>query len=233
VVQHIAVGFLRAWLVLQGPRRLHGLIAGGIIASIWAGFLLYAGQGQDPWSRQDTLAHAVDGWLIGRFATEGTLQTIASVAAVVAGAILGRTIKEHPDPRRLCLRIALHAGWLIVAGLLIAQVVPINKRLWSPSYAVLTIGTSFAAVALFMWLVDIRGYRRWVVPLLWLGVNPIAVYVVAMTVNVPIATLRPHMPELAPFGSEVTGAMAYALAWLALGLVFAHQLYRRRIYVKI
>jgi predicted acyltransferase len=233
VLQHIAVAYLLGWVVLTAPRRLHALMAAGLIASVWTGFLLYAGDGADPWSRQDTLAHAVDGWVIGRFATEGVLQTIVSVSAVVAGAILGRALRENPDLLRMCIWIAFHAAWLIVAGLLIAQVVPINKRLWSPSYAVLTIGTSFAWVALFVWLVDIRRYRRWVLPMRWLGANPIAVYVVFMTANALIANFRPYMPELAPLGSEVAGAMTYAFVWLALGVAFAHQLYRRRIFVKI
>lgn len=233
VLQHIAGAYLLAWLVLRAPRRAHPILAAGILLVIWAGFLLWVGGGRDPWGQQGTLAHAVDGWVLGRFATEGILQTVTSTVTVVGGALIGWGLRELPDPRRTLRWVGTHAVWLIGLGLLMALVVPINKRLWTPSFTVLTLGTSCAWFALFVWVVEVRRRERWVRPLRELGVNPIAIYVVFMAANALIAGFRDDMPRFAPLGSEATGAMVYAFVWLVLGLIFAHVLFRRRAFFKI
>jgi predicted acyltransferase len=230
VLQHIAVSYLLAWLVLQAPRKLQLLLTLGIFAGVWAAFVLWAG-GRDPWSSEATVAHAVDGFFIGRFATEGTLQTIMSTVTVLGGAFIGRGIRAHRDPQALLKWVTTHALWLVVAALALSEVVPLNKRIWTPSFTLLTLGTSCVWLALFIWLVDIRGQRRAVLPLRWLGANPIAVYVTYMTVTILLAPVP--MPELAPFGSRMAGALTYSVGWLIVGLVFARELYRRRIFIKI
>lgn len=231
VLQHIAGAYLLAWLVLQTPRRMQGALTVAIFGAIWIGYLLYAGGEHDPWSRDRTLAHAVDGFLVGRFATEGTLQTIMSSVTVLAGAFIGRGIREHPDPRALLRWVAIHGAWLIVVALLISGWVPINKRIWSPSYTLLTIGTSCAWFALFIWLIDIRGHTTWIAPLEELGANPIAIYVGFMTITSLVSDVP--VPRLEPLGNATAGALVYSVGWLVAGWLCARALYRRRIFIKI
>lgn len=231
VLQHIAGAYLVAWLVLQTPSKIQPVLAGAIFAAIWIGFLIYAGGEHDPWSRDRTLAHAVDGFFIGRFATEGTIQTIMSSVTILAGAFIGRGIRERPDPGTLTRWVASHAAWLIVLALAVSLFVPINKRIWSPSFTLLTIGMACAWFALFIWLIDVRGYRRWITPMEELGANPIAVYVVFMVVTTLVRDVA--VPRLAPLGSPMTGALVYSVGWLIIGWAFAHLLYRRRIFIKI
>ena len=232
VLQHIAGSYLLAWLMLRAPRRVQPALAAGLLAAVWAGFLLWAGEG-DPWGQQETFAHAVNGWLLGGFVTEGILQTVTSSVTVVGGALIGRGVQKHLDPARLSRWVAGQAAWLISLGLLMALVVPINKRLWSPSFTVLTIGTSCAWFALFIWLGDARGHRRWIAPLQELGANPILVYVAFMTVRALVDGYRDLVPRLAPFGNEAAGALAYAFLWVLLGWLLAHLLFRRRVFFRI
>lgn len=232
VLQHIAGSYLVAWLVLRAPRRSQVPIAIGILGAVWAGFLLWADPGSDPWSREETLAHAVNRWLIGGFATEGVLQTVTSAVTVLGGAFIGRGIRER-DTQRLFRWVAGNATWLIAAGLFFALFVPINKRLWSPSYTVLTLGVSCAFFALFIWLVDIHRQGRWTTPMRELGANPIAVYVGFITLRALIDDYRESVPSLAPFGSDTAGALTYSLAWLVTGWLFARHLYRRRVFIKL
>jgi len=226
VLQHIAISYLLAWLVLQTPRKLQPILAGGILLGVWAGFVLWAGEGQDPWSEQAGFAHAVNRWTLGGFATEGVLQSVASAVTVLGGAFVGRAVVELRDPRRLLRAVAFHSVWLMVVALLVAVEVPINKRLWSPSFTLITLATSCAWFALLIWFIDIRHHRWWVTPLHELGANPIAVYIGFITVRALVSGYQSSAPQIAPFGSEVTGAMTYALGWVALGWLFAHLLYR-------
>jgi predicted acyltransferase len=233
VLQHIAGAYLLAWLVLRAPRRLQPAIGAAILAAVWAAFLLGAGGDGNPWSRQGTVAHAVDGWLLGGFSTEGGLQTVTSAVTVVAGALIGRAVRERPDPRRLYRWVGRHAAWLFAAGLLIAVVVPLNKRLWTPSFAVLTMGTSCAWFALFVWLADLRRLRLGVTPLQKLGANPIAVYVTFMAARALLDDYRSIWPPFALLGSDAAGTLLYGTFWVATACLFAHFLFRRNIFLKI
>jgi predicted acyltransferase len=233
VLQHIAISYLLAWLVLQTPRKLQPILAAGILLGIWAGFVQWAGEGRDPWSEQDGFAHAVNRWILGGFATEGVLQSIGSAVTVLGGAFVGRAVIERRDPRRLLRVVAFHAVWLMAVALLVAVEVPINKRLWSPSFTLITLATSCAWFALLIWFIDIRHHRWWVTPLHELGANPIAVYIGFIAVRAVVSGYQSSAPHIAPFGSEFTGAMTYALGWVAVGWLFAHVLYRRGIFLRL
>jgi predicted acyltransferase len=233
VLQHIAGAYLLAFAILRAPRRWHVPLAAGLVAVTWLAFVVYAWP-DDPWGRSGTLAHAVDGAVLGGFTSEGVLQTVISTVAVIGGTVAGHLIRELPDRRRLVRALAVRAGSLIALALVMSLLVPINKRLWTPSFAVLTVGTSFAWLALGVRLVDVAGRRRLVAPLVHLGTNPIAVYVVFMAA---LALLDNHarswFPAVAPLGSLTLGSTLYAVAWTALGCLFAYELFRRRILVKL
>lgn len=233
VLQHIAGAYLLAFAVLRAPRRYHAALAAGIVALVWTGFVLWAA-GDDPWGRSGTLAHAVDGALVGGFTSEGSLQTVTSTATVVGGALAGHLVHAIPDRRRLLRSITIYAIGLIATGLLLALIVPINKRLWTPSFAVLTLGTSYGLFAAGVWIADVRGAHRSVAALIHLGTNPIAIYVPFMAA---LAVLRNWgdaiTPALAPAGNPTLGALGYAAGWTVFWWLFAYLLYRRRMLIKI
>ena len=233
VLQHIAVSYVVAFLILRLPRRWQLPVAGAIVLAYWAAFVIWA-PGSDPWSQSGTLAHTVDGRLFDGFTTEGTLQSLISSVTVLAGAYVGRLVKAEPDRRRLMRLLAVRAVGLIAFGAAFALVVPLNKHLWTPSFTVLTIGTSLAWIALGIWLIDLRGARRATAPLVHLGANPIAIYVGFFA---GLSLLRnygdPILPTIEPAGSAALGAYLYAAVWTILWWLVAYALYRRKIFIKL
>jgi predicted acyltransferase len=233
VLQHIAGAYLLAFAILRTPRRWHVPLASALVGAVWLGFVLWAG-GDDPWGRSGTLAHAVNDAVLGRSSSEGVIQTAIGAVTIIGGSVAGHLTREMPDRRRLVGRLGIWAVALMGVGLLLSLAVPVNKRLWTPSFAVLTVGTSFAWLALGVRLVDVAGRRRVVAPLVHLGTNPIAVYVAFMAA---LAVLDNHasswFPQLDPLGSVTLGATVYGVGWTALGWLFAYALYRRRILIKI
>ena len=232
VLQHIAGSYLLAWFVLRAPRRAQPVLAGGILLFTWLIYQLYAG-GDDPWREGATAAHALEDAVFGTFSTEGVLQVIASSVTVLGGAFVGRGIRDHPEARSLARWVTRHAAWLLSAALLLAFLVPINKRIWTPSFTLLSLGTSCAFFAFFIWILDIKGWRRWSAPLRDLGANPIALYIGYIALTAVAESFAEHAPNLAPFGSETAGATIYCLGWLVLGVLVAHWLFRRKILIKI
>jgi predicted acyltransferase len=233
VLQHIAVSYVGAFLILRLPRRWQLPVAAALVLAYWAAFVIWA-PGSDPWSQSGTLAHTVDGRLFGGFTTEGTLQSLVSSVTVLAGAFVGRLVKDEPDRRRLMRTLAVRGAGLIALGAAFALVVPLNKHLWSPSFTVLSIGTSLAWIALGIWLIDLRGARRSTAPLVHLGANPIAIYVGFFAT---LALLRNYgdaiLPTIEPAGSPELGAYLYAAVWTVLWWLVAYALYRRRIFLKL
>lgn len=231
VLQHIAISYVIAWVVLQAPRRAEPLLAAAILAITWVAYISYAGPGSDPWGQQDTFAHAASSAVTGGFSTEGLAQSFTSAVNVLAGAFIARGMRTR-RAGELVPWIARHALWVLVVAALLAFFIPINKRLWTPSFAMLSIATSCMWLALFAWIADVR---RWNVskPLEQLGANPIAVYVVFMAATALLAPFRGWWPDFAIFGNHTFGTTAYGLGWLFLAWLFAWWLYRRRIFFKV
>ena len=72
VLQHIAIAYVLAWLVLKLPRRAQYAVAAAVVVGAWITFLGAVGPGVDPWAYDSpTLAHRMNNWLFGGFRTEG------------------------------------------------------------------------------------------------------------------------------------------------------------------
>jgi predicted acyltransferase len=85
-------------------------------------------------------------------------------------------MRRHPDHRNQIIGLATGGAVAILAGLPRSIVWPINKPLWTGSYALLMSGLASGSLALCVYVIGVRGRRRWANPFLALGVNPLAIY---------------------------------------------------------
>jgi predicted acyltransferase len=108
---------------------------------------------------------------------EGLLSTLPAIGTCLLGVLAGRRLAgSEPLPERLnLLFVAGSAG--MVAGLIWNWVFPINKSLWTSSYVLFTAGMACVVLAALVWLIDIRGRRRWVAPFVTYGLNPMLAFV--------------------------------------------------------
>jgi predicted acyltransferase len=102
---------------------------------------------------------------------EGLIGLITSVATALFGVGIGRWLIRE---RRLGSLAAAGAG-AIAAGLLWSIVLPLNKALWTASFAVLACGAATLILAGLL-VIERAGRIRPFAPLLWLGLNPLAIY---------------------------------------------------------
>jgi predicted acyltransferase len=153
---------------------------------------------------------------------------------VVVGAWCGLLVRSTPDRWALVRRAAAMAVALVVAGLVVSGWVPLNKKLWTPSFTLLTAGTSVAFFAAFAWLFEVRGHRRLARPLVELGSNAIGVYVAVILGLALVPEVRGpvdrFLDDLAPPAVVTWG---WALAWLLLGWAICRALYRRGLFLKV
>ena len=115
------------------------------------------------------------------FDPEGLLSSVTCVVASLFGLQAGRAVFEFPGKHAERLE---HWTWLslwsIAVGLALhlMHIIPFNTDLYSPSFLLITNGTSVAVLTLCYYVSDVRGIRVFE-PFRWLGMNSIAIYLLA------------------------------------------------------
>ena len=94
---------------------------------------------------------------------EGLLSTIPSIAHVLIGFCVGKLLMEVKDIREKLERLFLIGTILTFAGFLLSYGCPLNKKIWSPTFVLVTCGLGSSFLALLVWIIDIKGDRKSVV----------------------------------------------------------------------
>ena len=240
----IGLGYPILFLLGFRPPRWQWIALGTILFGYWLAWALYP-VGPDPdhfsgfmahWNKNSNLGVAFDQWFLNLFprvkpfVTNGggylTLSFIPTLGTMILGLAAGRWLKE--DSPRIPMKRFLIAGAIgIAAGLLLhfAGICPIVKRIWTPGWTLFSGGLCFLFLALFSWLVDMRGYRKLAFPLIVVGMNSMAAYLMAHLFESFLAdSFRIHL-KLASFPRAAAILLTY---WLML-----YWLYRRKIFLRV
>lgn len=110
---------------------------------------------------------------------EGILSTFPAIASCLLGAHAWCLIKEKASAGERALSLMLVGDALLLLGWAWSWVCPINKNLWSSSYVLWTAGMAMLVLAALVWMVDGKGWTRWVRPLEQYGRNALAVFVLS------------------------------------------------------
>jgi predicted acyltransferase len=199
------------------------------------------------WHKNANVGQAVDLWLLNKFSqpkpfafNPGGYQTInfiPSLATMLFGLMCGELLRSaRPASRKL--RILLIAGVAgIAAGLVWSWLgTPIIKRIWTPSWTLYSTGICVLILTTLYAIIDVRQWRTWSFPLIVVGMNSIAIYMMSQMLKPWTAkTLQTH------FGGEklfnIFGAAnAPFVQYTMVGLVFwlvCYGMYRSKIFLRI
>ncbi len=199
------------------------------------------------WNKNTNLAWAFDTWFLNLFPPDGwfkfngggyaTLSFIPTLGTMILGLVAGRVMRSGRSPAgRITWLVAagligLLAGWLLDA----TGICPSVKRIWTPSWTLFSGGWCFLLLAGFYAVVDLTGRPRAWLPLVVIGMNSIAAYLIAHLFEGFLRdTLRTHLGAgtFAAFGQAyepfVLGASILLGYWLIL-----FWMYRRKIFLRI
>ncbi len=194
-----------------------------------------------------TYAHAA----VPGFDPEGIVSTLGALASALAGTLAGdllvKTGSGESTRRRATGALFIAGGIAVAAGEVLSFWIPINKNLWTPSYAVFMAGMSSVFLAALNWIMEEKKLTAWATPFLALGMNAIVAYVLSSALGKFLAlvklvprdggyiALKTALYEtlfaswLKPHAASLTYSLAYLLFWTAAIYV----LYRKRIFIKI
>lgn len=169
---------------------------------------------------------------------EGLLSTLPSIAHVLIGFLAGKMVLENkqnlPD---LMLKLFITGTILTFCGFLLQYGLPINKKVWSPSFVMVTCGLASSALALMIWMVDIKGWKKWSLYFNSFGVNPLFMYVVGTLASILISRLGLQgwlmKDVLTPALGDLNASLAFALIFNVFVWCIGYPLYKNKIYVKI
>lgn len=179
------------------------------------------------------------------FDPEGLLSTLPSIAHVLIGFMCGMFITSTRDNNLRINKLFILGTILTFAGFLLDFGLPINKKIWSPTFVLTTCGLAASFLGLLIWIIDIRGKKGWCRFFEAFGINPLFMYVLGAVVSVLISNLRVsggqsikgwiYVDLLMPLcGDDATlASLIFALCFVAFIWCFGYVLYKKKIYIKI
>jgi predicted acyltransferase len=178
---------------------------------------------------------------------EGLLSTVPALATTLMGVLAGHWMRgaRSATAKTAGLFVSGLAG--VALGAWLGRWFPINKNLWTSSFAVFTAGASALLFGIACWVVDVRGHRRRALPFVVFGRNPIALYVLATLVAKLLDTIavtqgdgttRPLREVLyrhgfASWAGPTAGSFLFALVFVAAWLLPMAILYRRGVFIRV
>jgi heparan-alpha-glucosaminide N-acetyltransferase len=252
----IGLGYGFLYLLGLTSRRTQWIALAVILVGYWFAFAMYpvSSANAQPlsgfaahWNKNTNAAWAFDTWLLNLFPREHpfkfnvggycTLSFIPTLATMILGLLAGNVIR---DTREKIAKLK----WLIgagIIGLLLGSslgwfgVCPVVKRIWTPSWVLFSGGWCMLLMAVFYFLMDLRGWKKWAFALCVIGMNSIAAYCIAhLFEGFIVENLATHFGKniFLIFGEAyqplIRGSLVLLCMW---GLLF--WMYRRKLFLRI
>jgi len=256
VLQRIALAYgLAASVVVLFDRKWIVPIVLGVLA-VYPAILMVFG-GEDPFSLEGNIERSIDIQLLGvkhmyggfgiPFDPEGILSTLPGIASVLLGYLCARFLTAREDIKSKMMFLITGGVALLILGTLLNFIVPINKPIWSSSYVLVTTAWASLILALLVYLIDYKGFKRLFMPFVHYGRNPLFIYVVSgiyistiasvLTVNTSEGSMSVYSylysQIFVPLGGNLNGSLFFALFQALLFWFVAYLLFRKNIVIKV
>jgi predicted acyltransferase len=214
----------------------------GLLLSYWLTmeFIPVPGFGAGVLTQEGNAAAWIDQLLLpGRmhrptYDPEGILSTIPAIGTALLGIFTGEFLfsKKYSQQKKT-LYMLLSGVLLAFIGWLWNFIFPINKDMWTSSFVLFTGGLSLMLLAFFYFIIDVKGWKKWCMPFVWLGCNSILIYMAAHGVVNFMSTSEFVFGGLV---QHVDTGWHEALLWTGVALIqFAalYFLYKRKLFLKL
>jgi len=253
VLQRIALGYFFAALMIRylKPVRV-GQLSFYFLVIYWLILLLF-GDHNDPYNMLTNAGAKLDLWLFGSnhlyhgegvpFDPEGVLSTLPAIANVTFGYAVGRWVQEKGKTYEGVAKLLLAGVLSVVLALSWDWFFPINKKLWTGSFVLLTVGIDCIILAGLMYIIDFLQQRKWTYFFEVFGKNPLFIYLLSELGATLLWFVRVG-PDQQPLHSWLFknifkhagmyfGSFLFAISFMLFCWLIGYVLHKRRIYVRV
>jgi len=262
VLQRIALAYgFAAIIALAANRKWIIIHSAWILLAYWG--ILWIFGGDDPYSLTGNAVLAFDKAILGEshlwkgfmedgvrvaFDPEGLLSTIPAVVSVLTGYLAGMLIKQQSNKMQVIKQLVIYGAIFTAAGYVWGLVFPINKPLWTSSYVIYTAGQAALLFALLIYIIDVKGYKKWSNFFMVFGVNPLFIFALSgLWARALSMLIRWENAEgqivtgsgwlynniFVPLAGNLNGSLLYAIAHVVFFWLIGYILYRNRIFIKV
>jgi predicted acyltransferase len=238
----ILVGYWLAWALYPAPGANFNYAAVGVPADWHYNFTGFASH----WNKNSNLGQAFDVWFLNilprasRFTYNGggylTLSFIPTLGTMLLGLRAGEWFRSAAP--KIPVKRFVVAGIVLVAAALLLHftgICPIVKRIWTPAWTLFSGGVCFFFLAAFSWIMDVKMYRRWAFPLVVVGMNSIAAYLIAhLWEDFIVSSLHIHLgAHFFAFLGEGLESLMLGIAVMLTYWLILFWMYRRKVFLRI
>jgi predicted acyltransferase len=252
VLQRIALCYFFASIILHyGSIKFAVWFSAAALLAYW-GILYFFGDGNDPYSMAGYAGNALDFSILGEkhlyhgegvaFDPEGILSTLPSIVNVIAGFIAGEFIRTKSNSYETIAKLFMAGAILVFLALTWNMVFPINKKIWTSSFVLLTVGLDLFILPLLMYIIEMRKKVGWTYFFLVFGRNPLFIYLLSEVLLITLYLIPVGDASLAQwfvktvlrsFASPINASFLFAFLFMLLCWAVGYILDKRRIYVKV
>lgn len=252
VLQRIALAYCIASLLVYyfKPRTVIS-ISIAILLLYWA-FMLIGGDAPDPLTMTGNLGYKIDRLILGEnhmyhgegvaFDPEGLLSTLPSVVNVTFGYLVGKFIQEKGKTYEGLAQLLLFGFVLIVIGYFWDMAFPINKKLWTSSFVVYTVGLDCVIISAVIYIIDFLNRTKWTWFFTIFGKNSLFIYLVSEVGATVMYLIHPQpgvnliswlYEHIYRHAGLYFGSLLFALSWMLFCWLVGFYLDKKKIYVRV
>jgi predicted acyltransferase len=252
VLQRIALCYFFASIVLHyGSKKFAVWFSAVALLAYW--ILAYTfGDFTDPYSLEGNAGLYFDLYVLGpkhlyhgegiAFDPEGLLSTLPSIVNVIAGFIAGDYIRRKGNSYESISKMMIVGCGLILLALTWDMAFPINKKLWTSSFVLLTVGLDLMIISILIYIIEIYRQTRWTYFFLAFGRNPLFIYLVSEILLITLYMISVSDTNFVgwisrdvfgTYASPKNASFLFAFLLMMTCWVVAYFLDKKKIYIRV
>ncbi|MCX7008731.1 MAG: heparan-alpha-glucosaminide N-acetyltransferase domain-containing protein [Kiritimatiellaeota bacterium] len=174
----------------------------------------------------------------GAYESQPLLGILGVVSACLLGILAGLWLRRDDvgDGRKVAGLLVAGAA-SVALGFLWGLQFPVIKKLWSSSFVLVAGGYSAMLLGVFYWIVEVRKKQTWCQPFVWIGMNPITIYLAHNIIVFPTLAARFAGGDVQAWLdvhlAKGAGGLLLAAVELSLTFLLVHFLYIRKIFIRL
>ncbi len=252
VLQRIALCYGIASLMIYYLKPKAALIISVVFLFVYWLLLYMFGDPAAPFTMEGNAGQALDKWLLAEnhlyhgegvaFDPEGLLSTLPAVANVVAGYTVGKFIQQKGNTYEGLTKLLLYGALLLFAAYCWNLTFPINKKLWTSSFVLHTVGLDCIIIAVIIYIINFKQKTKWTYFFEVFGRNPLFIYLLSelgvtllyfFRINPKTSLYQWIYQNIYVYAGNYVGSFLFAVSVMLVCWLVGYFLDKRKIYVRV